>query len=81
MHSRYMQLHNNFCSHVFIIRGALIYVFLNEILLLTACSTFRDFLVYLWALNCGRMRIDGHNRVKTIELFDYRSFVYTVTWN
>jgi len=81
MHSRYMQLHNYICSHVFIIRGALIYVFLNEILLLTACNIFGDFLVYLWTLNCGRMRIDGHNRVKTIELFDYRSFVYTVTWN
>jgi hypothetical protein len=72
MHSHSMQLHNYFCSHVFIIRGALIYVFLNEMLLLTtACSTSCDFLVYLWAFNYGRMRIDMHNRVNTIELFDY----------
>jgi len=55
MHLHYMQLHKYFCSHVFIIRGALIYVFLNEMLLLTtACSTFCDFLVLslglqLWA--------------------------------
>lgn len=56
--------------------------FLNEMLLFTtACNTFSFFLVYLWTINRGRLRIDRHNRVKTIELFDYRSCVYTVTWN